>query len=90
MNGSERFQDRHEHAYGHGDERAQLDRQAQLHGVQTVFQAVDFDLQIVLGDQAIHSAEIAFAKNIYSESRTFTYFCGVCWSKIMESNNAKI
>lgn len=57
MNGSERFQDRHEHAYGHGDERAQLDRQAQLHG---------------------------------GESRTFTYFCGVCWSKIRESNNAKI
>ena len=49
MNGSERFQDRHEHAYGHGDERAQ-----------------------------------------HSESRTFTYFCGVCWSKIRESNNAKI
>ena len=73
MNGSERFQDRHEHAYGHGDERAQLDRQAQLHG-----------------SEVIHSAEIAFAKNIYSESRTFTYFCGVCWSKIRESNNAKI
>jgi DNA-directed RNA polymerase subunit RPC12/RpoP len=35
----------------------------------------------------IDSAETAVGRHIYSKNRTFTYFCGICWSKIREAEN---
>jgi hypothetical protein len=33
----------------------------------------------------IDAAEIARARTLWSESKTFKYFCGVCWGKIREA-----
>lgn len=48
-----------------------------------------FSIKKFLGRLPLHevqeAAEIATAKGIYSQYKQFTYFCGVCWSKIRQA-----
>lgn len=37
--------------------------------------------------EVIDAAEIAMAKGLWSDKKTFAYFCGVCWSKIREAQD---
>lgn len=37
--------------------------------------------------EVMDAAEIAFCKSLYSSKKRFSYFCGICWSKIREYEN---
>lgn len=37
----------------------------------------------------VDAAELAFQRIPYSESRRFRYFCGVCWGRVRDQNDAR-
>jgi hypothetical protein len=38
---------------------------------------------------ALDAAELAFQRIPYSESRRFRYFCGVCWGRVRDQDDAR-
>ncbi|MEO6711377.1 MAG: HNH endonuclease [Planctomycetota bacterium] len=43
--------------------------------------------QEILEDRRADAAEIAYSRG-YSNHRQFRYFCGVCWSRVRDANEA--
>ena len=51
------------------------------------FQSIKKFVEKIGVHEVIEAAEIAMAKWMYSDKKTFVYFCGVCWRKIREEND---
>lgn len=51
------------------------------------FQSIKRFVEQIGLHEVIDAAEIAMAKSLWSNKKTFAYFCGVCWSKIREQQD---
>ena len=51
-------------------------------------QSIKKFLTLLPTQEVIDAAHIAFAAKPYKSKYRFKYFCGVCWAKVREANNA--